>query len=71
MTEWRGLEDLADVLFSPAGEEKIDGEFGVVDTGSESNELSDRFAVFTFIQSINYDHSTVRLFRKSHDGIDY
>ena len=66
-----GLEGPANVLFSPAREENIDGEFEVVNTGSEFDELSNGFAILAFIERINYDHSTVRLFGKSSDGIDY
>ena len=33
--QWWGFECPADVLFSPAGEEKNDREFGVIDTSSE------------------------------------
>ena len=69
--EWGGLEDPANVFFSPAREENIDGEFGVVNTGNEFDELSNGFAILAFIERINYDHSTVRLFGKSSDGIDY
>ena len=68
--EW-GLEGPTDMFFSPAREDNIDGEFGVVNTGNEFDELSNGFAILAFIQSINYDHSTVRLFGKSSNGIDY
>ena len=68
--EW-GLEDTEDVLFRPAREENIDGEFEVVNTGNEFDELLNGFAILAFIQRINYDHSTMRLFGKSSNGVDY
>ena len=71
VTEWGGLKDPANVLFSPAREENIDGEFEVVDTGNEFDELSNGFTILAFIQRINYDHLTARRFGKSSDGIDY
>ena len=45
----RRLEDLPDAFFLPASEEKIDGEFGVIDTGKEMYELENSFTILSFI----------------------
>ena len=68
---WGGRKGPVDVLIPSAGEKKLNGKFGVVDSGDQLHELRNKVVVVALIQCIDdYEPSIAILLRQCQDGIN-